>query len=379
MAYVEMKCPNCGAPMNGDGNRFICSHCGTAILNVIDAKIDSDVTVMSAQEFTEKLEASKKSFVINVNDRIEEFDVDTMVINKKIKDAEACLANGEYDGVSYALRDVPRDKYFSVERLCYLASMRVKNEFGLTDYAADIGGNKSAWVKQTQYDRTVALADDRTKETYRKIREYCLDKERVKNEIDEINKLFAVGLYDEAVTYAKKMCQSYPQAAHAWQTLYEAKRRLDPNYVGKDEFEKAKSCPDYLGNPATATKAADEKRAAIDADNAERMKKRAKRKSALLRPIIALILITVALLVVFVINAIPLTEFITVRNPDLMTINAGEKHTTSCLLAFISEVVALIVCISKIRSRKQDLDFELRDSLVEFNEKDYIKTFFGNM
>lgn len=112
MAYVEMKCPNCGAPMTGEGNRFTCPHCGTAILNVIDAKINSDVTVMSAEEFTAKLEANKKSFVINVNDRLEEFDVDTMVTNKKIKDAGICLTNGEFNGIEYALKDIPRDKYF---------------------------------------------------------------------------------------------------------------------------------------------------------------------------------------------------------------------------------------------------------------------------
>ena len=379
MAYVEMKCPNCGAPMTGDGNRFTCPHCGTAILNVIDAKIDSDVTVMSAEEFTAKLEANKKSFVINVNDRLEEFDVDTMVTNKKIKDAGICLISGEFNGVEYALKDIPRDKYFSVERLYYLASMRVKNEFELTDYSCDIGGKRGSWEKQTQYDRALALADEQTKETYRKIREYCLGKERVRNEIDEINKLFAVGLYDEAVTYAKKMCQNYPQAAHAWQTLYEAKRRLDPNYVGKDEFEKAKNCPDYLGNPVSAVKAADEKRADADAANAEQMKKRAKKKSALMRPIIALVLITVAFLVFFAINAAPLIKFATVRNPDVVTINTIKKHTQNCLLSFIFEVVALIVCISKIRSRKYDLDLELRDPLVEFTEKDYIKVFFNKL
>lgn len=379
MAYVEMKCPNCGAPMTGDGNRFTCPHCGTAILNVIDAKIDSDVTVMSAEEFTAKLEANKKSFVINVNDRLEEFDVDTMVTNKKIKDAGICLTNGEFNGVEYALKDIPRDKYFSVERLYYLASMRVKNEFELTDCSFDIGGKKGSWEKQTQYDRAVALADEQTKETYRKIREYCLGKERVKNEIDEINKLFAVGLYDEAVTYAKKMCQNYPQAAHAWQTLYEAKRRLDPNYVGSGEFEKAKICPDYLGNPAAAIKAADEKRADADAANAEQMKKRAKKKSALMRPIIALVLITVAFLVFFAINAAPFIRFIIAQDPDLMTVSDGSTRLVICAWTFIFEVVALIVCISKIRSRKYDLDLELRDPLVEFTEKDYIKVFFSKL
>ena len=109
------------------------------------------------------------------------------------------------------------------------------------------------------------------------------------------------------------------------------------------------------------------------------MKKRAKKKSALMRPIIALVLITVAFLVFFAINAAPLIEFATVRNPDVVTVNTIAKHTQNCLLAVIFEVVALIVCISKIRSRKQDLEFELRDPLIEFTEKDYIKVFFSKL
>ena len=98
-----------------------------------------------------------------------------------------------------------------------------------------------------------------------------------------------------------------------------------------------------------------------------------------MRPIIALVLITVAFLVFFAINAAPLIEFATVRNPDVVTVNTIMKHTRNCLLAVIFEVVALIVCISKIRSRKYDLDLELRDPLVEFTEKDYIKVFFNKL
>lgn len=84
---VDMKCPNCGAPMTGDGSKFSCPHCGTVMFDVVEAKIDEDVTVITAEEFARKLAENKRSFIINVNDRLEEFDVDTMVANKKIKDA----------------------------------------------------------------------------------------------------------------------------------------------------------------------------------------------------------------------------------------------------------------------------------------------------
>lgn len=363
MAYVEMKCPNCGAPMNGDGNRFVCSHCGTSVLNVIDAKIDSDVTVMSAQEFTEKLEASKKSFVININNRLEEFDVDTMVINKKIKDAEAYLADGRYYDAEMVLRYVPRDKYFSVERLIYLASKEVRNEFDLTDYASDIRDDKYP-RSLPQYDRMIALADDETKKTYEKIREYCLEKQKVKAEIDEIEKLFAVGLDNEAVTYAKKMCQTYPQAARTWQTLYNAKRRIDPDYVGKDEFEKAKNCPDYLGNPLTAIAECDGEQAEKNKKNDEKLRKRAEMKASLKNAIVITVTITVVLLAAIIFSVCSF-----MNSHRSVYISTGGWSV-------ILEIIAICVGQWQIRERKEDFDNEKKKELIDCSEKVYIKRFF---
>ena len=40
------------------------------ILNIVDAKIDADVTVMSPDEFARKIEESKRQFVVNINDNL---------------------------------------------------------------------------------------------------------------------------------------------------------------------------------------------------------------------------------------------------------------------------------------------------------------------
>ena len=107
MAVVEMKCPNCGGKMGLINNQFMCPNCRTMILNIMDAKIDADVTVMSPDEFAKKIEESKRQFVVNINDNIQVFDVQTKIINKKIADATALLESGDFDKVESALSDVP--------------------------------------------------------------------------------------------------------------------------------------------------------------------------------------------------------------------------------------------------------------------------------
>ena len=362
MALVEMKCPNCGAPMRGEGSCFVCSHCGTSVLNVIDAKIDSDVTIMSAEEFAAKLEEGKKSFVINVNDRFEEFDVDTMVINKKIKDAGEALERGEYDSVERLLSGVPRAKYFAVERLIFLASKCAKNEFGLTDCCGDIRDGKIIWIgreKVILYDRMIALADAETKRTYEQIRKYCIEKGKVLNEINEINKLFEVKLFDEAVTYAKKMCQTYPQAAYAWKMLYKAKRKVDPGYAGVDEFEKAKKCPDYLGNPIKGTETADKR-----ARRTEELNKTTSRKNKS---------IAIAAAFLFVIP-IALAILIFIGLYQVMWLDGEEV-----LYIIFCVVIGIIACspgVCYISSKEQKGEIE-RPSV--FTQANYIETFFGEI
>lgn len=82
-----MKCPNCRGEMTLINGQFTCPFCRTTLLNIVDAKIDADVTVMSPDEFAKRIEESKRQFVVNINDNLQVFDINTMVINKKIKDA----------------------------------------------------------------------------------------------------------------------------------------------------------------------------------------------------------------------------------------------------------------------------------------------------
>ena len=137
MSIVQMKCPTCGGSMSLENNQLACPYCGTMILNIIDAKIDADVNVMSPEEFARKIEESKRQFVIKLDNELKVFDVDTIIYNKKIKDATEQLLCGFYGEVEKTLTDVP-DTILAAERLRYLAEFKVKNEYELSYYDGDI-------------------------------------------------------------------------------------------------------------------------------------------------------------------------------------------------------------------------------------------------
>lgn len=237
MAIIEMKCPNCGGQMQLVNNQFTCPNCRTMMLNIVDAKIDTDVTVMSPDEFAKKIEESKRQFVVNINDNIKVFDVDILVINKRIKDATIALEKRKFFEVFQILNPLQHD-ILSVERLRLLAEYNVINEYELSLCKKYIDKNK-------YYLNIVSLADEQTKATYIKLADYCREQCDIKKEIDEIGKLFTVRLYQEALAYAKEMCRKYPQTALSWMSVCEAKCHLGRDYNFDLEFSMMEKCPDY--------------------------------------------------------------------------------------------------------------------------------------
>lgn len=241
MAIVEMRCPNCGGIMDLVDNQLKCRNCRTTMLNIVDAKIDADVTVMSPEEFAKKINESKRRFVVNLNDDFKVFDIDTMVINKKIQDATTALEKRKFDKVEPLLSGVPHN-IFSAERLRFLAHYSVINEYELSFYDGYIDGNK-------HYDRLIYLADKQTKETYIKLANYCRRqynmKRKMQSDVKEVDKLLEVKLYKEAVIYAREMCKKYPQFAFSWLYLCNVNHTADRNYEGLNEYNMMRNCVDY--------------------------------------------------------------------------------------------------------------------------------------
>lgn len=238
---TQVQCPKCGATMRLVNNQFVCPNCNTMILNIMDTKIDSDVMVMSPNEFAKKIEKGKKRFVVNIHDKFEVFDVETKIINKKIADATAMLEQGNFDSIKNTLDGVP-DTVLSAERLRYLSAYEVRNEFELSSYDGYVEPNK-------HYENILKLADEQTSETYRKIASYCREqydtRTKIKAEIEEVNGLLKVQLYDDALVYAKEMCRKYPQTMLSWSYLCQIKQIKDRRYNCDFEYGMMKKCIDY--------------------------------------------------------------------------------------------------------------------------------------
>lgn len=241
MAFIHMECPNCGGGMKLVNNQFVCGYCHTTAFNIIDAKIDEDVTVMTPEEFESRIEKNKRQFLVKIDDNLKVFDVNTMVINKKIQNATAELTIGRFDSVVDILKGIS-DEILSVERLRFLCEFKVKNEQELTTYDGYIDNSK-------HYKKVLQLADEQTKATYLRLGEYCRErhdtKERIQSEIEEVNKLLEVKLYQEAIAYTKEMCKRYPQTALSWAYACEVKCTISANYNGNLEFSMMQKCPDY--------------------------------------------------------------------------------------------------------------------------------------
>lgn len=234
-----MKCPNCGGQMTAKNNQFVCEHCGTITLRILDAKIDDDVDVMSAEEFSDRLEKSKRQFVVRVNQEIEVFDIDTRVINQRIKIASELLEKGDYDQAYKELIPIDRP-ILAVERLRYLAHYKVKNEYELSYY--------NGYVDGANYKKLIELCDEQSRATYEKIASFCREnfdaRNKIKAEISEIEKLYSVNLLEDALLYAKEMCRKYPASALSWAALLEAKAK---NGAGEivNEWKKMRLCYDF--------------------------------------------------------------------------------------------------------------------------------------
>lgn len=258
MAVVEMKCPNCGGTMGLTNNQFMCPNCRTMVLNIMDAKIDADVAVMSPDEFAKKIEESKRQFVVNINDNIQVFDVQTRIINKKIADASLALENGKYEQVDILLKGVPAN-IFSAERLRFLSAFRVKNEYELSSYKGYIDVEYIRWshdsscYRPLNYKNLLLLADEQTKETYKKLAQFCREqhdaKAKMMGDIGQCDELFNVGLHDDALIYAKEMCRKYPTSAESWRKLSQTKLQIDPAYDCVREYKIMRLCHDYNDIP----------------------------------------------------------------------------------------------------------------------------------
>lgn len=244
MAFVDMKCPNCGAPLGKEGerrDRFECPYCHSVVLNIIDAKINADVETIDAKTFAKKLEESRKMFLIKTDDGIEVFDSHTAIINKRIKDAKVWLEAGNFGEASSMLAGLP-DNIPSVLRMRLLIHNKVRNEFELMRVKGNIRGSL--------FERFISVCgNDETITAYQKIADICELAGNMSTEIrqrkEEVKALASNGLHREAVMCAYKVCRDYPQTAESWAVMCYIKCYLSSDYNCRREVSIMRCCPDY--------------------------------------------------------------------------------------------------------------------------------------
>ena len=253
MSLVEIRCANCGALIESEvkSGQYRCSYCGAIVLHIVDATVKSEVEIVTPEEMDKFIAKNRKSFVINVGDRLEEFDVEAKIINKKISNSEKLLENRVFGDSLYGVPDSP-----VVLRLRLLHQYEVRNEYELSMKSSRISDNEN-------YKKLLKLCDETTRATYKIIEEEIERNIAAEEEIKKTDALNNVGLWEDALVYATEMLKKHPCKTLAHVRYFYAKynyfiAKYMPEvrfyyelarYKHRDEFKSLyavmKRCPDF--------------------------------------------------------------------------------------------------------------------------------------
>ena len=238
MALVEMKCQNCGAPLTERKNGYVCPHCGSFQLFIVDQDEEISALSMPLEEFRQKIKEKQRTFILSRDGALKAVDIDSAIVRKKIEDAQSLLSEGKGYAVEEALRGVPEDN-FAAERLRFLAETGARDEAELACFALDL--------KQCRHFADVLnLCDMQTRQTYEALEELCLENREILSQIGEGKRLLDAGLLEEGCAYANAMLQKYPTHAASWEIFIEANCKKDEKYDPFPDLEYLLSCPDSL-------------------------------------------------------------------------------------------------------------------------------------
>lgn len=237
MPYIQMNCKNCGAPLERQGDSFVCGHCGSRVFRILDAKIEAGQDILSREEFEKALQEQKNTAGADLGDGLRRFDAGSELLNAQLKQASVLLHDGKPYAVEEALEGVP-DTIFAAERLRLLAQTGAKDEQSLSMWAGDLRSSE-------HFERVMALADFEQKRVYEHIAAVCEENKKIADEIAQGNKLMKAQAYEDAERYAAVMCGFYPAKSRAWELLIAARCAKDKNYDPARDLEFFMRCPDF--------------------------------------------------------------------------------------------------------------------------------------
>lgn len=206
MSLVEIRCANCGALIESEvkSGQYRCSYCHALVISVADASIKTDFEIVTPEDMDKYISENRKSFIVNVDDRLEEFDVEAKIINQKIAIAETALKQRKFN--VYLLNGLP--DFPVVLRLRLLHRFNVVNEYELSLQSRRINENED-------YKKLMKLCDEATRATYKIIEEEIEKNILADEQIKKTDELFDSSLFSDAFVYAGEMVKKYPAKALA--------------------------------------------------------------------------------------------------------------------------------------------------------------------
>ena len=228
MSLVQIKCANCGAIIDGteEKGEYRCSYCGTLVINIIDASVKNDVKIVTPEEMDKFISKNRKSFVINMDSRLEEFDVETKIANQKIANAENALKRRAF--AAYMLDGLPDSPV--VLRLRLLHRFNVINEYELSLQSKRIEASED-------YKKLMKLCDETTRATYKIIEEEIEKNICADEEIKKTDALLDSSLFDDALVYATEMLKKHPCKALAHVRYFNARWSYLQNTYSNTHFD----------------------------------------------------------------------------------------------------------------------------------------------
>ncbi len=241
MPFVQMNCRNCGAPLERQGDAFVCGHCGAKVVRILDARIDgAEAVAVSTEEFEKAVQEQKNIAEAEVGGGLHRFDFGSGLLNAQLKQAAMLLHDGKANAAEEVLEGVP-DTVFAAERLRLLAEKGAKDELSLSFWAGDLRASE-------HFERVTALGDFEQKRLYERIAAACEENKRIADEIAEGYALLKAQAYGDAVRYAAVMCGFYPAKSRAWELLIAAHCAADKEYDPARDLEFLLRCPDFEMN-----------------------------------------------------------------------------------------------------------------------------------
>lgn len=289
MSFVQMNCKNCGAPLERQGDAYVCGHCGARVINILDADILAEGEVIGAAEFERKLKEQKELLVFEIGDTVRAFDAETEVVNAQLRQAARDLRDGKMYKVDETLRGVS-DTVFAAERLRLLADAGARDETELAYWSGDLKKNR-------HFERVCALGDFEQKRVYERLAEICAENERAGKEIARGAALLNAQAYEDAEKYAAAMCAQYPTDARAWELLIAARCGKEESYDPSHDLKYFFRCPNervLYGDPLEG-ETLPRTVSPVIADRLRAVRSKRNARSGLLRKVIGSVAVAVTL------------------------------------------------------------------------------------